>query len=132
MLAEEREGIAFQHIAEAVADLVFVMSAFTSSQCSTGSAWLAILMAGMAVPIRCESGSKQGSGKYSSQGDDRTAQSDRSSRSGRSVSMARRPRYSAASQTNQNPIKEYVLQTRQAVPLHRACAYWPHCRFQLK
>jgi hypothetical protein len=60
MLAEEREGIAFQHIAEAVADLVFVMSAFTSSQCSTGSAWLAILMAGMAVPIRCESGSKQG------------------------------------------------------------------------
>ena len=72
MLAEEREGIAFQHIAEAVADLVFVMSAFTSSQCSTGSAWLAILMAGMAVPIRCESGSKHGSGKYSSQGDDRT------------------------------------------------------------
>ena len=31
MLAEEREGIAFQYnIAEAVADLVFVMSAFTN------------------------------------------------------------------------------------------------------
>ena len=31
MLAEEREGIAFQHnIAEAVADLVFVMSAFNN------------------------------------------------------------------------------------------------------
>ena len=27
MLAEEREGIAFQHIAEGVADLVFVMIA---------------------------------------------------------------------------------------------------------
>ena len=32
MLAEEREGVAFQdNIAEAVADLVFVMSAFTDS-----------------------------------------------------------------------------------------------------
>jgi len=31
MLAEEREGIAFQHnIAEAAADLVFVMSAFSN------------------------------------------------------------------------------------------------------
>src|ERR1700692_1162771 len=45
VLAEEREWIALQdNIAEAVADLVFVMSAFTSPQCSTGSVWGAILM----------------------------------------------------------------------------------------
>ena len=32
-----------------------------------GSAWLAILIAGMAVAIRCENASKQASGKFSSQ-----------------------------------------------------------------
>jgi 1,4-alpha-glucan branching enzyme len=35
------------------------------SQCSTGKRGGRFLIAGMAVPIRCESGSKQGSGKYS-------------------------------------------------------------------